>query len=107
LALVISLGSGTSGGLLAPMFMASAALGGVFALGIDQVIPGANLAPGAFALVAMGAVFGAASRATFTFIVFAFEITRDYNAILPLMLGCVIADMIALKYLPSSIMTHK
>jgi len=58
-------------------------------------------------LVAMAAVFGAASRATFAFIVFAFEITRDYNAILPLMLGCVIADMIAIRYLPSSIMTEK
>ena len=67
IALVISLGSGTSGGLLAPMFMSSAALGGVFALGIDRVFPAANLSAGAFALVAMGAVFGAASRATFTF----------------------------------------
>ena len=57
--------------------------------------------------MAMAAVFGAASRATFTFIVFAFEITHDYNAILPLMLGCVIADMIAFRYLPSSIMTEK
>ena len=57
--------------------------------------------------MAMAAVFGAASRATFAFIVFAFEITRDYNAILPLMLVCVIADMIALRYLPSSIMTEK
>jgi CBS domain-containing protein len=55
----------------------------------------------------MAAVFGAASRATFAFIVFAFEITRDYNAILPLMLGCVIADMIAIRFLPSSIMTEK
>jgi chloride channel protein, CIC family len=107
LALVISLGSGTSGGLLAPMFMASAALGGVFALGIDSVVPGAGLAPGAFALVAMGAVFGAASRATFAFIVFAFEITRDYNSVLPLMLVCVIADAIAIRFLPNSIMTEK
>lgn len=49
----------------------------------------------------------AASRATFAFIVFAFEITRDYNAILPLMLVCVIADMIAIRWLPSSIMTEK
>jgi len=107
LALVISLGSGTSGGLLAPMFMASAALGGVFALGVDQIVPGANLAPGAFALVAMGAVFGAASRATFAFIVFAFELTRDYNSVLPLMLVCVIADAIAIRFLPNSIMTEK
>lgn len=106
-ALVISLGSGTSGGLLAPMFMSSAALGGVFAMVVNLTFRGAHLSPGAFALVAMAAVFGAASRATFTFIVFAFEITHDYNAILPLMLACVIADMIALRYLPSSIMTEK
>jgi CIC family chloride channel protein len=107
LALVISLGSGTSGGLLAPMFMSSAALGGVFAMVINLIFPSAHLSPGAYALVAMAAVFGSASRATFAFIVFAFEITHDYNAILPLMLACVIADMIALRYLPSSIMTEK
>jgi H+/Cl- antiporter ClcA len=107
-ALVISLGSGTSGGLLAPMFMSSAALGGVFAIGIDRIFPAANLSPGAFALVAMGAVFGAASRATFSFIIFAFEITRDYNSVLPLMLVSVIADSIAIVLMPrASIMTEK
>src|SRR5438132_10253441 len=68
----------------------------------------ANLSPGAFALVAMGAVFGAASRATFSFIIFAFEITRDYNSVLPLMLVSVIADGIAMILMPSaSIMTEK
>jgi H+/Cl- antiporter ClcA len=107
LALVISLGSGTSGGLLAPMFMSSAAIGGVFAMAMNRIFPAAHLSPGAYALVAMAAVFGAASRATFTFIVFAFEITHDYNAILPLMLVCVIADMIGLRYLRSSIMAEK
>lgn len=107
IALAISLGSGTSGGLLAPMFMASAALGGVFAMGINRLVPGAELAPGAFALVAMGGVFGAAARAAFAFIVFAFEITRDYNSVLPLMLVCVIADAIAIRFLPYSIMTEK
>ncbi len=107
-ALVVSLGSGTSGGLLAPMFMSSAALGGLFAMGIDRVFPSAHLSPGAFALVAMGAVFGAASRATFTFIIFAFEITRDYNSVLPLMLVCVIADGVAMLLMPrASIMTEK
>ena len=107
-ALVVSLGSGTSGGLLAPMFMSSAALGGAYAMVIDRVYPGAQLAAGAFALVAMGAVFGAASRATFTFIIFAFEITRDYNSVLPLMLVSVIADGMAMWLMPkSSIMTEK
>jgi chloride channel protein, CIC family len=107
LALVISLGSGTSGGLLAPMFMCGAALGGVYATGINHLIPSLHLSPGAFALVAMAAMFGAASRATFTFIVFAFEITHDFNSILPLMLASVIADLIALRYLRASIMTEK
>ena len=107
-ALVISLGSGTSGGLLAPMFMSSAALGGAFAIAVNTVYPGAHLDPGAFALVAMGAVFGAASRATFSFIIFAFEITRDYNSVLPLMLVSVIALGIAILLQPkTSIMTEK
>jgi CIC family chloride channel protein len=107
-ALVISLGSGTSGGLLAPTFMWSAAMGGLFAMVGNWAFPGAHLSPGAFALVAMGAVFGAASRAAFSFIIFAFEITRDYNSVLPLMLVAVIADGIAMLFMPnSSIMTEK
>jgi chloride channel protein, CIC family len=107
-ALAVSLGSGTSGGLLAPCFMWSAAMGGIFAMVSNRFLPGAHLSPAAFALVAMGAVFGAASRATFTFIIFAFEITRDYNSVLPLMLVSVIADGIAMLLMPnSSIMTEK
>src|SRR5579872_668544 len=107
-ALVLSLGSGTSGGLLAPTFMWSAAMGGLYAMIANHVFPNAHLSPGAFALVAMGAVFGAASRATFSFIIFAFEITRDYNSVLPLMLVSVIADGIAMLLMPSaSIMTEK
>jgi CBS domain-containing protein len=107
-ALVVSLGSGTSGGLLAPMFMSGAAMGGAFAIVLNKIIPSAHLSPGAFALVAMGAVFGAASRATFSFIIFAFEITRDYNSVLPLMLVSVIADGISMLLMPrASIMTEK
>ena len=107
-ALAVSLGSGTSGGLLAPCFMWSAAMGSIFALLSNHFLPGMHLSPGAFALVAMGAVFAAASRATLTFIIFAFEITRDYNSVLPLMLVSVIADAIAMRFMPSSsIMTEK
>ncbi len=107
IALVVSIGSGTSGGLLAPMFMSSAALGAVFALCVNAIIPGAHLDPAAFALVSMGAVFGAAARASFTFIIFAFEITRNYNAVLPLMLVGVIADGVARHFLHNSVMTEK
>ena len=83
-------------------------MGGLFAIIGNHVFPSAHLSPAAFALVAMGAVFGAASRATFSFIIFAFEITRDYNSVLPLMLVAVIADGIAMLFMPrSSIMTEK
>jgi CBS domain-containing protein len=74
---------------------------------INQAIPGANLSPGAFALVAMAALFGSAARATFAFIIFAFEITRDYNAVLPLLLVSVIAEGVALRFMRNSIMTEK
>jgi CIC family chloride channel protein len=107
LALLVSLGAGTSGGLLAPMFMGSAALGAAFAAIVNWIHPAAQLSPGAFALVAMGAVFGAASRATFAFIIFPFELTRDYNSVLPLMLVCVIAEGIAMAFMKTSIMTEK
>jgi CBS domain-containing protein len=105
--MIITLGSGTSGGLLAPTFMSSAAMGAAFAIVMNTVVPSANLDPAAFALIAMAAVFGAASRATFTFIIFAYEITRDYNAILPLTLICVIADAVARRFMEHSIMTEK
>jgi len=82
-------------------------MGAAFAMGFNYLIPGAHLAPAAFALVAMGAVFGAAANATFTFIIFAFEITRDYNSVLPLMLVSVIASGIARRYMKQSIMTEK
>jgi CBS domain-containing protein len=107
LALLISLGSGTSGGLLAPMFLIGAAIGGSFASIINLIFPAAHLSPGAFALASMAATFGAASRATFTFIIFAFEITRDYDSVLPLMIASVIADGIALVLMKHSIMTEK
>ncbi len=107
LALMVSLGSGTSGGLLAPMFMAGAALGGVYAIAWNAIIPGLTLAKGAYALVAMAAIFGTASRSTFALIIFAFEITQDYTSIIPLMIGCVIADAVGLLLMNNTIMTEK
>lgn len=107
LALLIYLASGTSGGLLAPTFTIGAALGALFAVTVDLLFPGLHLDPGSFALLGMASVFGAAARATFTLIIFAFEITRDYQAILPLMIATVVADGVALVYLRDSIMTEK
>jgi chloride channel protein, CIC family len=82
----IAIASGTSGGTLAPLLLIGGAFGGLIGAGLDAAFPSLNLSPGAVALVAMAATFGAATRATFTSIVFAFELTRDYAAVLPLML---------------------
>jgi CBS domain-containing protein len=106
-ALLVSLGSGTSGGLLAPTFMIGAALGGIYAGVLNHFVPGLQLSMSACALIAMASLFAAAARAPLTFIVFAFELTRDYDAVLPLMLAVAVAHAVALVFMRHSIMTEK
>lgn len=106
-AMCISLGSKTSGGVLTPILMVGGAIGCLYGNAMAHFWPGLGLQPGVFALVCMAAVFGASTRATFTSIVFAFELTRDYQAVLPLMLVCVIADAVASSLMEHSIMTEK
>jgi len=103
----IALASGTSGGTLAPLLLISGTFGDLFGLGVEHVFPGAHLSPGAFALVAMAAAFGASIRATFTAIVFLFELTRDYQIILPLMVASVLAEVVTTSLLRESLMTEK
>jgi H+/Cl- antiporter ClcA/CBS domain-containing protein len=103
----IALASGTSGGTLAPILIVAGCFGSLFGWAVNEVAPGLHLSPGAIALVAMAATFGAATRATFTAIVFAFELTRDYNSILPLMLAAVIADLVSGALLDHGLMTEK
>ncbi len=102
----VALASGTSGGTLAPILLISGCFGALFGH-LAQSVPGVHASIGAFALVAMAATFGAATRATFTSIVFLFELTRDYNAILPLMLATVLAVLVASSVSRESIMTEK
>jgi CIC family chloride channel protein len=104
---LLSLGSGTSGGTLAPMFMMSAAIGSTFAMVVNYLVPSAHLSVGAYAVAAMGALLCACARATFTFMVCAIETTHDFHAVAPVILVCVIADAIAVRYMPHSIMTEK
>ena len=103
----IALGSGTSGGTLAPILLISGAFGSLLGTAADHLAPSAHLAPGAFALVAMAATFGAATGAPFASIVFLFELTRDYDIILPLMLTTVVAHFVANALMDDSIMTEK
>jgi chloride channel protein, CIC family len=103
----LALGSGTSGGTLAPVLLISGSFGAMVGVLTLQFFPGSGLSAGAFALVAMAATFGAATRATLTSIVFVFELTRDFDAILPLILASVLADLVGAWLLPNTLMTEK
>jgi H+/Cl- antiporter ClcA len=103
----IALGSGTSGGTLAPVLLISGCFGSLFASGIDRLAPGLEVSSSAFALVAMAATFAAATRTPLTSIVFVFELTRDYDAVLPLMGTTLIAVLIARRLMDDSLMTEK
>jgi chloride channel protein, CIC family len=96
----VSLGSGTSGGVLAPLLMMGGALGGLEAMFLpDQ---GAGFWP----LISMGAVLGGTMRSPFTSVVFAFELTHDANVFLPLLVGSVIAHAFTVLTLRRSILTE-
>jgi chloride channel protein, CIC family len=98
---MISLGSGTSGGVLAPLLMMGAALGGVEAM----FLPHFGL--GFWPLVSMGAILGGTMRSPLTGIVFAIELTHDFNMLLPLLVACFLAHGFTVLALKRSILTEK
>lgn len=104
---LVSLGSGTSGGTLAPVFMIGAAIGGIFGLMVKALFPAVDVAPVAFAMAGMAAVFGSSTRATFASIVFVFEITQSYQSILPVMFASVIADAVVTRLMHTSLLTEQ
>ena len=97
----VSLGSGTSGGVLAPLLMMGGALGGMEAMFLP------NEGAGFWPLISMGAVLGGTMRSPFTSIVFAFELTHDGNVFLPLLVGSVVAHGFTVLTLKRSILTEK
>jgi chloride channel protein, CIC family len=97
----VSLGSGTSGGVLAPLLMMGGALGGFEAMFLP------NEGAGFWPLISMGAILGGTMRAPFTSIVFAFELTHDANVFLPLLVSSVIAHGFTVLTLKRSILTEK
>ena len=98
---VIALGSGTSGGVLAPLLMMGGALGGVE----GAFLP--NVGPGFWPLVSMGAILGGTMRSPFTGIVFAIELTHDLNMMLPLLIAVTIAHAFTVLTQRRSILTEK
>jgi chloride channel protein, CIC family len=97
----ISLGSGTSGGVLAPLLMIGGALGGLEA----RFLPweGAGFWP----LISMAAILGGTMRSPLTAVIFALELTHDVNALLPLLLAVIVAHGFTVLMLRRSILTEK
>ncbi len=103
----VTLGCGGSGGVFAPAMFIGAAFGGGFASLVNILIPGAISAPGGFALIGMGAFLSAATHAPLTAIFLLFELTRDYNVVLPIMITSVSATLVARRIFDDSIDTHE
>lgn len=102
----LSLGSGGFGGTIIPSLFVGTMLGGAFGTVVDMIYPGMTAGPGAYALVGMGAVFAGSTRAPLTAILILFELTRDYNLILPLMFACVLSNVMSSALYPESIFTE-
>ncbi len=106
-ALVISLGSGTTGGIFAPSLVVGGGFGAVYGVACEHLFPHVVSNPAFYALVAMAGVFGGVARAPFTSIVSLTELSRNPNALLPLILCVMVADGIVRLFSRDSIMTVK
>ncbi len=91
LATAATFGSGAVGGVFTPTLFAGACLGVLFCDVVQRLWIGPTLVPAAFALVGMGAFLAATTHAPLMAIIIVFELTLDYDIILPLMLACIVA----------------
>ena len=103
----VYLGSGTSGGTLAPLFTIGSALGATLGGIGARVFPSAGLTTRIAGLVGMAAVFSGASHALLTSVVFAFETTRQPVGLLPILIGATTSYLAAISLARHSIMTEK
>lgn len=97
----LALGSGTSGGVLAPLLILGAALGAIEA----ELIPGSD--PGVLAIISMTAIMAGTMRLPLTAMVFTLELTHDLNLLPALLLASIAADALTVLLLPRSILTEK
>jgi H+/Cl- antiporter ClcA/CBS domain-containing protein len=103
----VYLGSGTSGGTLAPLFTIGSAFGATMGAGANRLFPSAGVSPQIAGLVGMAAIFAGASHAVLASVVFAFETTRQPVGLLPILIGGTTSYLTALMFSRNSIMTEK
>lgn len=98
---LIAFGSGAPGGLFAPSLILGSTLGALVGLGEGQIFPDSS--PTTYALAGMGGFFSAVSKVPITAIVIVFEMTTDFNLVLPLMIVSVTSYLVADKVIPGSL----
>ncbi|WP_406660797.1 chloride channel protein [Methanolobus sp. ZRKC3] len=101
-----TVGSGGSGGSIVPAMFTGAMLGGAYGSIFHGAFPIITAESGAYALAGMGALLAGTSHAPLAAILILFEITRDYNLILPIMLACVASNVVSSSLNPESIFTE-
>ncbi len=103
----IALGSGTSGGTLAPLLTIGGAAGVLLGSVVMHLFPSSGITLTLAALTGMSAMFAGASRALLTSIIFALEVTGQSNALLPLLASCTASYFISFFLMENTIMTEK
>jgi chloride channel protein, CIC family len=103
----IALGSGTSGGTLAPLLTIGGATGSLIGMAIIYFFPQSGITLPLAAMIGMSAMFAGASRALLTSIIFALETTSQFNALLPLLGACVASYFVSFFLMENTIMTEK
>jgi len=107
LATSVSLGSGSSGGVFSPSLFIGATLGAAFASLVAMALPGAPVSAPAFAMVGMGAMVGGGTGAAMTAVAMIFEMTRDYDIVLPMIIAVAFSLGARRLLSPESIYTLK
>ena len=105
LATSLTLGSGGTGGLFTPSLFIGATFGALFGTIANVLFPGVTASPGAYALVGMGVIIAGTTHATLSAMLLIFEITSNYQIILPLMLGTIVATLFSRIIMKENIYT--
>ena len=103
----LTLAAGGSGGIFAPSLFLGAAVGGAVGLTVNSLFPELTASPSAYAIVGMAAVVAGTTGASLTAVIMIFEMTRNYEIMLPLMLSVVVAHFITAKFYRETIYTKK
>ena len=107
LATTLSLGSGSSGGIFSPSLFMGATLGGAFGGLVHMIYPSPDINIAAFAIVGMAAMVGGATGAAMTAVTMIFEMTRDYDIVMPLIIAVAVSIGIRRMLSPENIYTIK